>query len=348
VSGPLRAIPFRSVVVWVSAWQAAVFVIAAAISLRSSEALVSRLERLGERVRLTEAMLGLVAALCADMPEITSAVAALVRGQKDVGVGVVLGASVMNLATLLGLGALLSGRIALHLRVVVFDGVVGLWMVAGAIVIVTGAVGPGGGLALVLPVFAAYVAVSAAGGRRLARLPVPRRWRNWLVRALREEEHELSVSIRPVAGGAADARIAAAALLVVVAASVAMEYAGTALGARLGLPDIIVGSLLLAAVTSLPNAVAAVHLARRGRGAAALATTLNSNSLNVMAGLMLPAVVVGLGAGTRGATWTAWWLAGLTLLCLAFAYAGRGLGRRAGAAIIAGYAAFVVVLVMVR
>ena len=45
-------------------------------SLAASWLLVSRLERLGERAGFSEAWLGLVAALAADAPEITSAVTA--------------------------------------------------------------------------------------------------------------------------------------------------------------------------------------------------------------------------------------------------------------------------------
>ena len=40
------------------------------------------------------------------------------------------------------------------------------------------------------------------------------------------------------------------------------------------------------------------------------------------------------------------WYAGLTVLALALAYRGRGLGRAAGTAIIAGYLAFVTALVI--
>ncbi|MGH3255230.1 MAG: hypothetical protein ACRDOU_07430, partial [Streptosporangiaceae bacterium] len=64
---------------------------------------------------------------------------------------------------------------------------------------------------------------------------------------------------------------------------------------RYAVPEIVIGGLVLAAVTSLPNAVAAVYLAARGRGAATLSTALNSNTLNVAAGLLLPAAVIGLG-----------------------------------------------------
>ena len=82
----------------------AIFGVAAAVSLLSmSWLLVSRLERIGERLGLSEAILGLVAALAADAPEVTSAVTALTHQRQRIGAGVVLGSNVFNLAALLGL-----------------------------------------------------------------------------------------------------------------------------------------------------------------------------------------------------------------------------------------------------
>ena len=106
------------------------------------------------------------------------------------------------------------------------------------------------------------------------------------------------------------------------------------------------GGLVLAVVTSLPNAVAAVYLARRGRGAAVLSIALNSNAINVVAGLLIPACVAGLGPPSGQGTLVAAWYAGLTVFSLALAYRGRGLDRMAGAAIIAGYLAFVAALLI--
>ena len=125
-----------------------------------------------------------------------------------------------------------------------------------------------------------------------------------------------------------------------------MEVTATALGRRYAVADIITGGLVLAVVTSLPNAVTAVYLARRGRGAAVLSTALNSNAINVMAGLLIPAVLAGLGPRSGPGTLVAAWYAGLTVLALALAYRGRGLGRMSGAVIIAGYLAFVAALVI--
>jgi Ca2+/Na+ antiporter len=56
----------------------------------------------------------------------------------------------------------------------------------------------------------------------------------------------------------ASSLIAAGAVVVVVGASVAMERVATELGVRHAVPGIVVGALVLAVVTSLPNAVAAV------------------------------------------------------------------------------------------
>ena len=129
----------------------AVFVAAAALSLGASAILVVRLERVGARLGLSEALLGLVAAP-ADTPEVTSAVTALAHGQHDVGTGVVLGSNVFNLAALIGLGAVIAGGIKLHRRVVLLEGTVALWIAALAIAAVTGLITPVAALALALAV----------------------------------------------------------------------------------------------------------------------------------------------------------------------------------------------------
>jgi cation:H+ antiporter len=288
--------------------------------------LVTRLERIGERLGLSEALLGIAAALAADAPEITAAVTALAHHEHQTGAGVVLGSNVFNLAALLGLGAVVAGRIGLHRRVIALAGSVAVSLAAACLAMVTGLISPAAGAALTLGAVLAYLASLVVRPRA-----------GWLAQAVAEEEQELSDAIRPARGTPADAAVAATALAVVVAASAVMERAASSIGTRLGVPEIITGGLVLAAVTSLPNAIAAVYLAARGRGHAALSTALNSNAMNVVLGLMLPAAAVGVGPPSAPATLVTAWYAGLTLAVLVTAYAGRGLTRRSGMAIIAGY-----------
>lgn len=319
---------------------ALLFLVGAAVSLSTSYLLVTRLERIGERLGLSEALLGVVAALAADAPEITSAVTALAFHQSKVGAGVIIGSNVFNLAALLGLGAVVAGSIALHRRVVLLGGVVGIWIAAACLVTVLGVLSPTAGLIAALAVLLPYLAVLGAAHTRQRWLAMARRWESWLATAVTEEEQELQEVIHPPRARRLDFVLAVAALVVVVAASVTMERAASLLGTHFAIPDIVTGGVILAAVTSLPNAVAAVYLAARGRGAAMLSTTLNSNALNVTFGLLLPATITGLGAPSPHSDLIAVWYLVLTLAALAFAYRDGGVRRATGALIIGAYLVF--------
>ena len=317
-----------------------VFAAAATVSLSTSWVLVSRLERVGARLGFTEALLGVLAALAADAPEITAAVTALVGHQARIGAGVVIGSNVFNLAALLGFAAVLAGEIALHRRVIVLEAIVALSVAVVCVLVIVGLVPPALGLVLVMAVFVPYLVVLGMRHDRLRRLGLPAAWASWLRAAITEEELELEPAIHPRRGRARDSIVAAAAVLIVVGASIAMERTASTLGARHAIPQIVIGGLILAAVTSLPNAVAAVYLAGRGRGAATLSTAMNSNAINVAFGLLLPATIVGLGAPSGQGTLIAMWYLALTAFSLACAYLGRGLLRGHGVLIICGYLAF--------
>ncbi len=323
------------------------FFAGAALTLATSWVLVSRLERIGEALGLSEALLGLLAALAADAPEITSAVTALVHHERTVGAGVVIGSNVFNLATLLGLGVLVAGRIALHRKVVVLAGAVALWLASVTVVTVTAPVPPAAGLGLVLAVVVPYVVILGAHRNGVRRLPLPTPWTRWLFEAVSEEELELFEAIRPRRGRRRDAVEAVIALVVVVVSSATMERAAASLGRHFSVPAAVVGGLVLAAVTSLPNAVAAIYLAARGRGAATMSTALNSNSLNVVAGFLLPATVLGGLAESSPTTLMAGWYLAMTALTLVMAHANRGLTRSNGLLIVASYAGFVATMVAI-
>lgn len=327
-----------------TAANAGVFVIGAVVSLLASWVVVARIERLGARLGATEALLGIVAALAGDAPEITSAVSALLDHQGAVATGVSVGSNVFNLAALLGLGAVISGRIVLRRRAILLEGAIAIWIALACFCTVLGICSPPVGLGAVAVALVPYGMVMAASGSRRWRRPGASRWEQWVSAAVVEEEAELTATIHPTRGHGRDALTGAGALVVVVVASVAMEHAASQLGGRLAVPDIIVGGVVLAAVTSLPNAVAAIYWARRDRGVAMLSTGLNSNAFNVAVGLLLPAVIVGLGRRSGPEVVTVAWYLGLTALVLALAYRRSALSRAAGYLVIALYLAFVAVI----
>ncbi len=255
----------------------------------------------------------------------------------------VLGSNVFNLAALLGLSAIVAGRIVLHRRVVIFEGLIASWVAIVTLVVITTGLAADIGLGLVLLVVAPYVLISAVSTRGLRKVGLPGRVIRWLDRAVAEEEQELGAAIHPRSKGSFDVAFAAASLVVVVGASVVMERSAQSVGKHLGLSDLIIGGVVLAAVTSLPNAVGAIFLAARGRGTAVLSEAMNSNMLNVVIGLFLPALFVGLDGKSGGSTIVVAFYAGLTVFSLAMAYARRGLSRLGGLGILIGYLIFVLI-----
>ncbi len=323
----------------------ATFAAAAGASLWASWRLVASLERVGARAGLSEALLGMLAALAADAPEITAAVTALIGHQDRVGAGVILGSNVFNIAALIGVAGIVSGYVALHRRVVVLGGTVAVWIAGVALLLVVGVLSAPAALLLALAVFAPYVVLLGVRHELIGRLALPASWRRWLVSAITEEEQELEPAIHPRRGGARDVLIATAATLLVVGASIAMERSGSRLGERHGVPEIVIGGIVLAVVTSLPNAVAGVYLALRGRASAVLSTSLNSNAINVLAGLLIPTTFVGIAPPSAQSTFVAASALAMTVLAIAFTYRRRGLARREGIALVLAYVLFAGVLI---
>lgn len=317
------------------------FIVGAIVSLATSWVLVTRLERIGERLGLSEALLGVVAALAADAPEITSSISAVTQHQRAIGAGVVIGSNAFNLAALLGLGAVVSGFIALHRRVVVLGGLIAVWIAICCVLTTMRLVSPWLGLILTSAVLISYFIVLGLRRDALRRIALPKVFTAWLSSAIDEEEEELEEAIRPSIGRSIDVVLALVALVIVIAASIAMERGASSLGHHFHVADAVIGGVALAAVTSLPNAVAALHLASKRRGAAAFSTALTSNNLNVVAGLFIPGAIVGIARSSFAGDLTALSYLMLTVLVLVVAFARRGLSRRVGLVVIAGYALFV-------
>jgi len=322
----------------------------------TSEVLVLRIERLAESFHLSDALLGAVAALAADSPEITSAVTAIAHGQTDVGAGVVLGSAVFNLSALVGLGAVVTRGLPVARRVVAFGGTVTVALTLLALLDVGPGVAPGVTLGCAVAILGGYLfllGAAPAALRPFLRLRFSTRAANWLAEAVAEEELAEEEEFEPTGKFHIsrheplwrDGAIATGALVVVIGASIGVERSVTSLGSRFDIPGIVVGALVLGAITGIPNAVASIYLARKGNGTGALSTALNSNNFNIVIGLLVPAVAVGAGAGGKGTVLVAAWCLALTATAMAIAHRYGRLGRGAGIGVLAAYGAFVGVVV---
>jgi cation:H+ antiporter len=288
------------------------------VALWAAEELVSGLDALGHRVHLSAALLGTLVAFGADGPEVTSALLALASGSQDVGAGVLIGSNIYNLAGLLGLSAILAGPLPLGVRGHLnLEEILNVALTALAVLLVfLSPLHIVFGL-LSLALFAAY----------LLRIGHPLHTRS-------PEDDDVPT----VSGRALAARLSLSMVLIVVGSDVLVR-ASLYLGPRLGIPPSIIGTVVLAVATSLPNTWAAVSLARRGRSAAAVAATFSSNSINLVIGFGLPAVFITphLPSFVR---FDVLWLSGMSVVAVGMMATRHALTRLEGSALVALYAGF--------
>src|SRR5207237_5273472 len=149
-----------------AALDALLFLVSLAVTLAAAAFFARRLDRVGLGLGLPETLLGLLTALAADAPEVSSAIAALVRGKHDVGIGVVLGSNVFNVAAMIGLSAILCGRIRIRRQALAFEGAVGIaaTLIAGALILKL--LGPWVTLVLLAAVIIPYLALLGRFGER--------------------------------------------------------------------------------------------------------------------------------------------------------------------------------------
>jgi cation:H+ antiporter len=295
------------------------FLVSLAVTLAAAAFFADKLDHVGPRLRIPEAIVGLLTAIAADAPEISSAIVALARGEKEVSLGVVLGASVFNFATMIGLSAILAGTIAVGRRSLSIEGTFALAAVLVAAGVVLGAFPPWLGVAAFAAGTAPYL---VAVTRRPATHHAHRR-------------HEGAVW--------KSAALIIPAVLLIVLGSIGMVRSAVVLADRWHVSKALVGLVLLGVLTSLPNAFTGVRLGLARRGEALVSETFGSNTINLVGGVLLPALVVGLAARSTLVTIDFAWL--LATTCIAIALLARGIGRLGGAFLIVLYAIFVAVQV---
>lgn len=318
------------------------WVLGIATALYASEKLVHYLTELGAEIHISPGLLGVLVALGADAPEVTSALIATARGSSDVGLGVILGSNIYNLAALLGLSAIIAYRIRTTPYGLAVDGgmnmlitlVLVLLLLASGLHVLLGAT-------LLLLLLVDVLGHTVAQERILERLPSA--MRRLLPGGKVQETPAPRTPPRRVV--VTCGLILLTAVFIVIGSDVLVNTSLT-LGSRIGLPSAVIGTLVLAIATSLPNTWAAISLARRGLGASAITTTFSSNSINAGLGAGLPALVAALHLSTGVGTLEGVWLLAMTAGAIALAATGWAVTRREGGVLLASYAAFVVVFLL--
>ncbi len=296
---------------------AVLFVVSLAATLYAAAVFAERLDHLGERLGLPEGLLGLLTAAGADAPELATAIAALATGAKSAGLGVVVGSNVFNIGAMIGISALVCGNVRIQRDALALEGGVALGVSLVVVLLVFGVLPAWAAVTLALLLLIPYAAVA-------------------LRRELGARRHPEGVDMRAVL-------LIPPALAIIVLGSIGMVHTGLQLGHAAGIPNLLVGVLVLAVVTSLPNAYTGIRLGLARRGAALVSETMNSNTINLVGGLAIPALFVTVAGGSGLERADGVWLLAATAIALVLLAPRRGMGRAGGMLLVASWIAFAAV-----
>jgi cation:H+ antiporter len=287
--------------------------------------------------------IGLLTAAAADGPEVSSAISALAKGAHAAGVGVIVGSNAFNLASMLGLSALLAGTVRVRRQTLIFEGGVGLAVAAIVIALLLGAFGAVVAVLALACVLGPYLALVIAGAR-VARHPyLPAAVKRLIAGSIDDRDghdgparHVHFATHRQVLLMALD-------VVLIVVGSFGMVEAALSLGQHWAIAPALVGALVLGPLTSLPNALTGLRLGLAQRGAALVAEALNSNTINLVAGVAIPGLFVTLTTHSASARLDLALLMVMTALALVLLGSARGMRRLGGGALVGCYLLFVVI-----
>ncbi len=260
-----------------------------------------------------------LAAFATSSPELAVSTLAALAGKPEIGLGDALGSNVVNVGLILGL-ALLFGGLATHMSEIRRD-----WVLALIVPLLTLALALDGSL-------------SRADGALL--LAVFALWSALVVRQAIAHRRDAAPDAPPALGPVRAWLFLLAGLAALVLAGQLFVSGASGIAVALGVHPYLIGVTVVAAGTSLPELVTVLISRLRGHDDVGLGTLLGSNLFNGLAIVGVAATIAPISA-PLGEVAAALAFGVLTVL-LMLPRAGV-LSRRRGLALLAAYAAFVLV-----
>jgi cation:H+ antiporter len=269
-----------------------IFVVALGMTLYAAAQYTRCMERLSEYEHLSAEILGLLSALGANIPNYVASIAAFAEGHGLVGIGIIVGSNIYNIAVILGLATLATpGRrgIPLHHRAA---------LEVRHLATLTASMG---GVMLVVVAISSAVPVSPVHQvfQVILNLVILALFALVVRGALRPDHNpedgganqSASSALQVPATSSVPWRLillAILALAVTLVGVIVMVQAAQIGAAALNLSPIILSLVVLAVATSLPNTVVAYQLARTESAGTSVEEILSSNAINLALGGALP------------------------------------------------------------
>ena len=259
-------------------------VVSTAVVWKGSELLDGASQRLALYYGLPAVVQGaVIVAIGSSFPELASVVlGVLLHGTFDLGVGTIVGSAIFNILVIPAVSAI--GRSPLEVNRAVVYKEAQFYMLSIAVLLLTfsfGVIYNNGGA----------VGTSVIG-RPLALIPLGVYGLYLFIQYQDITDYEPPISEESVDVRREWLRLAVA-LVLIVAAVEGLIRAALGFGDLFGTPDFIWGLIVIAAGTSLPDAIMSVRAAARGAGEVSLSNVLGSNTFDLLVALPVGVLLVG-------------------------------------------------------
>jgi cation:H+ antiporter len=271
------------------------FLVSLVIVIATSARFTRKLEDLCETFNLSIGMLSLISALGANIPNYVSSLLAILAGHDDVGIGIIVGSNIYNIAIILGLctfftteraGMTLDAQEKRDVSVIAYYALV-IMLLSYAVILVL----PSEplvstlGMPVLFHLLLPLTSILALGMFGALLVHTLRRSHGGGGTLLHKHHHPSQKAPLTVLRLGCEVIFT---LAIALGGVLVMVQSGQALTTDLQLPDVLAGLLILAVATSLPNTVVAVSLVRTGEAAAGIEEICSSGSINIVLGIVLP------------------------------------------------------------
>lgn len=305
------------------------------VVIKTADIFVDNLVEIGKAKGISQVILGVTAsAIGTSLSEFGSAMIAVLSGSPDLGVGVVIGSNIWNIAGILGISAFIAGVIKTGKEEIKRDGLMTLLT------------------ALILLFFMLFMdSITALAGIILISVYVV----YFLILIKKQKEHGIKDNRRGD-GDDNDNRVTVKShnlrknvfmvLLSVTGLIVGcriMVWSGVEIAQIMNIPTMIIGLFALGIGTSAPELVVTLSSAMKKLHKLSMGTVLGSNVFNILIGIGVPSLFVAIPVEKLSVTFDAPVMVLVTSLLLIMVYREMKLTRWAGLALIAIYIVYVMV-----
>ena len=297
-----------------------ILIVALIVVIKSADLFVDSLVEVGESLGISQIILGVTAsAIGTSLPEFGSAMIAVFSGNPDIGVGVVIGSNIWNIAGILGISSLAAGYIFVKKEELKRDGLMTLLTAAILLIFmvlfndITRIVGV---VLVVVYIIYLYILIKSQHKKSNSE-------GSEAEESTESEKPEISSSenvlVEEMVSGRSRNKnilISLVGLTGLILGSRLLVYSGVEIGELTGVPQIIMGLFALAIGTSMPELVVTLRSAMKKMHSLSIGTVLGSNIFNILIGIGIPSLFMTIPVDKLAVSFDAPVMIGITALLI--------------------------------